>query len=127
MMTQSKLEQLLEIFKQKHNQGDSYYCRFNNKGDKCIIGYKNDYPMQHGDGIEWQMPIEVADMLVSQMQLPVKPEIAKIVRDILQEGANIAMYGNPFESEEGVIKEQERLYDKAIKDYTTLLQKQFSV
>lgn len=82
-MTQQKLEQLLEIFKQKYFQGDSYYCRFNNKGDKCIVGYKNDYPMQHGDGKEWQIPTEVADMLVSQIEPPVKPALGVKVSYIL--------------------------------------------
>lgn len=60
-------ERLLEIFKQKHSQGDSYYCGANNKGDKFIVGYKNDYPMQHGDGVEWKIPVEVVEMLVSQV------------------------------------------------------------
>lgn len=66
-------ERLLRIFKQKYDQGDSYYVRVNNKGDKFIVGYKNDYPMQHGDGVEWIIPSEVVKMLVSQVEPEVKP------------------------------------------------------
>lgn len=66
-------KKLLEIFKQKHFQGDSYYCRINNNGDKYIVGYKNDYPMQHGNGKEWAMPIEVAEMIAGQVEPEVKP------------------------------------------------------
>ncbi len=74
-------KRLLGIFKQRYNQGDSYYCRVNNKGDKFIVGYKNDYPMQHGDGVEWMIPVEVVEMLVSQ----VEPEVILPSREEIKE------------------------------------------
>jgi hypothetical protein len=76
-------KELLEIFKKKYNQGDSYYCRVNNKGDKWIVGYKNDYPMQHGDGVEWTIPVEVVEMLVSRVNAEVIVKLADDEKKIL--------------------------------------------
>ena len=62
-------EKLLEIFKQRYSQGDSYYC-YQSKKRNWVVGYKNDYPMQHGDGVEWVLPQEVVEILVGQLEPP---------------------------------------------------------
>jgi hypothetical protein len=42
---------LLAWYKEKENQGDNYYVAINSQG-KWVVGYTNDYPMQHGNGKE---------------------------------------------------------------------------
>lgn len=44
-----KEEFLLKLAKDMFSQGDSYFAFLSKKG-KWHFGYKNDYPMQHGDG-----------------------------------------------------------------------------
>ena len=58
-------DKLLKIFKEKHKQGDNYYC-YQSKKRNWIVGYSNDYPLQHGKGVEWVIPEEVAEILVHQ-------------------------------------------------------------
>lgn len=87
-------KKLLEIFKQKHFQGDSYYCRINNKGDKYIVGYKNDYPMQHGNGKEWTMPIEVAEMIAGQVEPEVMVKLADILQILDDEEYTVSVHSN---------------------------------
>ena len=58
-------EKLLKIFRDKHKQGDNYYCYQSKKGN-WVVGYTNDYPLQHGKGIEWVIPEEVAEILINQ-------------------------------------------------------------
>ena len=60
-------ETLLKIFKEKHFQGDDYYC-FQSKKKNWVVGYSNDYPLQHGDGVQWVIPEEVAEILVDQFE-----------------------------------------------------------
>ncbi|MBP2282771.1 hypothetical protein H4V97_001089 [Flavobacterium sp. CG_23.5] len=37
---------------EKYSQGDNYNCYVNTKG-KFVVGYSNDYPMQHGKGKDY--------------------------------------------------------------------------
>jgi hypothetical protein len=41
---------VLDILKEYYNQGDNYYC--GEESDYYWASYSNDYPMQHGYGIE---------------------------------------------------------------------------
>jgi hypothetical protein len=64
-------------------------------------------------------------LTLDQQQVSVEPEvrvqIADLVKEIMEEGFNIGMYGNPFELEEIIKDKQEKLYDEAISKYTTVI------
>jgi len=68
---------------------------------------------------------EFTEALGEILSSPVEPEvmekISEIVKEILQEGFNVAMYGNPFNLEEKVKQEQEKLYDEVVEKYTKIL------
>lgn len=51
----------------------------------------------------------------------VSTKIAEIVKDILQEGFDIAMGGSVFLTKEENVEEQERLYNEAVKKYTEII------
>jgi len=46
-----KLELLFKWFKENYPQGDSYYYKMSKRGN-YVVGYYNDYPLQHGNGVE---------------------------------------------------------------------------
>lgn len=81
-MEQDKIrEKLLKIFKEKHFQGDNYHC-YQSKKKNWVVGYLNDYPLQHGKGFEWVIPEEVAEILVGRFEQQVKPTLAEIIKDM---------------------------------------------
>lgn len=62
---QTKITFLISLVKEFYTQGDSYYALKNKKG-MWMFGYRNDYPMQHGDGIEMELPDEIVDILMKR-------------------------------------------------------------
>ena len=52
-----------------------------------------------------------------------KKEIEKIVEEIMQEGFDVAMGGNPFKSQEQNKEIQERKYDEAIGKWSKIIEK----
>lgn len=59
-----KEEFLIKITKDYYNQGDSYYA-FKNKKRKWHFGYSNDYPMQHGSGINMILPDKMVETMMN--------------------------------------------------------------
>ena len=59
------------------------------------------------------------------VELPVMQKIADTVKDIMQEGFEIAMGGSVDLSEEANRREQTARYDRAVKNYTEIITRNF--
>ena len=82
------------------------------------------------NGLEMQQTLFMAFIAgknSNRLDAVVKPEIADIIKNIMQEGFDIAIGGNAFESEEWNKQWAEKKYDEAITKYTELICNQFSV
>ncbi len=62
----------------------------------------------------------------NQVEPLVMQKIADTVKDIMQEGFEIAMGGNIDLSEEANRREQTARYDRAVKNYTEIIARNFS-
>jgi len=74
------------------------------------------------DGNKWALAEELTDLIqANSFYVPVDPEVTKTVKEIMQEGFEIAMGGSVDLSEEANRKEQTARYDRAVKNYSTII------
>lgn len=74
---------LIAMFKNKHSQGDNYHC-YQNKKKNWVVSYTNDYPLQHGDGVEWIIHEQIAEILADQFMKLAPHAIKEIKKRIKQ-------------------------------------------
>ena len=62
-LTEIQERKLIDWFKTKYNQGDDYYATLDKDG-LYVVGYFNDYPLQHGKGKSYKLTNEEFDKIV---------------------------------------------------------------
>jgi len=93
----------------------------------CLQEVEKDKWREHMDTVHRAVNRE---MPVENNSIPIEPlvmlKIADTVKDIMQEGFEIAMGGNIDLSEEANRREQSARYDRAVKNYTEIIARNFS-
>ena len=79
-----------------------------------------------GTGGHWYITKESAEQVSGQVEPLVIKKNAEVVKDIMQEGFEIAMGGDMDLSEEANRREQSKRYDRAVKNYTKIITSNFS-
>lgn len=64
---QETKEFLKSICKKYYNSGDYYFATLTKKRDKWVFGYFNDYPLQHGEGEEFTLPVKMVETIMLQV------------------------------------------------------------
>lgn len=62
-LTEIQERKLIAWFKTQYGQGDDYYATLGKDG-KYVVGYFNDYPLQHGRGKSYVLSNEEFDRIV---------------------------------------------------------------
>ena len=68
MSDKEKIQWLDKFVRKLWNQGDNYYINYTKK-NVWIIGYTNDYPLQHGTGQELRLPDDVVEFLIKHTKI----------------------------------------------------------
>ena len=55
-------ESLLRLCKEIYPNGDSHYVNRTKKSEKWMLGYTNDYPLQHGNGDHCVLPDRLVEL-----------------------------------------------------------------
>lgn len=63
-------EFLMWLIKEYYKQGDDYYVHRTRKG-KWIVGYSNDYPLQHGPGESFTFDDRILNILMNNSKLKI--------------------------------------------------------